>query len=212
MPVEALVIALLTEDRIAVDLIYLYDEGQNYPRERQPLGYGLSGYVIASGQSVRADDLNDATLQWPFELVDFGSPDLGRPLAALAVPMRLRGEVLGMISVQANVRAAYGPEEQELLEVLALFAAAAYENARLYNAVQRHADLLERRVADRTLELTRAYAQLQELDRLKDQFVSRISHELRTPLANIKLYLSLLDHGRPEKREQYHCAQQFIGP
>ncbi|NTU62154.1 MAG: PAS domain-containing protein, partial [Chloroflexi bacterium] len=42
-----------------------------------------------------------------------------------------------------------------------------------------------------------------ELDRLKDQFVSSVSHEFRAPLTNIKLYLRLLDSGRPEKREQY---------
>ncbi len=42
-----------------------------------------------------------------------------------------------------------------------------------------------------------------ELDRLKDQFVSNVSHELRTPLANVKLYVELLERGRPEKREQY---------
>ena len=42
-----------------------------------------------------------------------------------------------------------------------------------------------------------------ELDRLKDQFVSNVSHELRTPLANMKLYLSLLTRGLPEKRDHY---------
>jgi PAS domain S-box-containing protein len=42
-----------------------------------------------------------------------------------------------------------------------------------------------------------------ELDRLKNQFVSRIGHELRTPLTNLILYLDLLEHGRPENREQY---------
>jgi signal transduction histidine kinase len=42
-----------------------------------------------------------------------------------------------------------------------------------------------------------------ELDRLKDEFVSSVSHEFRAPLSNIKLYLRLLDSGRPEKREQY---------
>jgi PAS domain S-box-containing protein len=44
---------------------------------------------------------------------------------------------------------------------------------------------------------------LRELDRLKDQFVSRIGHELRTPVANIKLYLELLERGKPDKRDQY---------
>ncbi len=62
---------------------------------------------------------------------------------------------------------------------------------------------LEQRVAERTRELTDANARLTELDRLKDEFISRISHELRTPLTNIKLYLQLLGHGKPEKHEQY---------
>ncbi|MBN1890365.1 MAG: GAF domain-containing protein [Thermoflexales bacterium] len=44
---------------------------------------------------------------------------------------------------------------------------------------------------------------LKELDRLKSEFVSNVSHELRTPLANIKLYLNLLERGKPEKRSQY---------
>jgi PAS domain S-box-containing protein len=44
---------------------------------------------------------------------------------------------------------------------------------------------------------------LKELDRLKDEFVSNVSHELRTPLANIRLYLSLLQRGKQERRE-YH--------
>ena len=42
-----------------------------------------------------------------------------------------------------------------------------------------------------------------ELDRLKDQFVANVSHELRTPLANVKLYLELLERGRPDKHDQY---------
>jgi len=50
----------------------------------------------------------------------------------------------------------------------------------------------------------RDISRLQELDRMKDQFVSNVSHELRTPLANIKLYLSLLQQGRPDRRANYY--------
>lgn len=49
----------------------------------------------------------------------------------------------------------------------------------------------------------RDISRLQELDRMKDLFVSNVSHELRTPLANLKLYLSLLQQGRPERRDSY---------
>ncbi|MCP4383386.1 MAG: histidine kinase [Hyphomicrobiales bacterium] len=44
-------------------------------------------------------------------------------------------------------------------------------------------------------ELTRANAQLKELDRLKDDFLSTVSHELRTPLTSIRTYSEILgDH------------------
>ena len=40
---------------------------------------------------------------------------------------------------------------------------------------------LERLVAERTLELSKAYGRLRELGRLKDDFLCMISHEIRTP-------------------------------
>jgi len=49
----------------------------------------------------------------------------------------------------------------------------------------------------------RDISRLKEVDRMKDQFVSNVSHELRTPLANLKVYLSLLEQGRPERRANY---------
>jgi PAS domain S-box-containing protein len=62
---------------------------------------------------------------------------------------------------------------------------------------------LEQRVADRTRQLAEANAQLSEIDRLKDDFISRISHELRTPLTSIIIYLDLFENGKPEKRAKY---------
>ncbi len=67
---------------------------------------------------------------------------------------------------------------------------------------------LERRVADRTRELAAANARLTELDHLKSKFVSDVSHELRTPIANLKLYIDLLERGKPEKQSHYITVLQ----
>ena len=51
--------------------------------------------------------------------------------------------------------------------------------------------------------IARDITRQKELDRLKDQFVANVSHELRTPLTNIKLYVTLLQQGASDKRQQY---------
>jgi two-component system sensor histidine kinase BaeS len=108
-----------------------------------------------------------------------------------------------MMQVQHDAANAFQETDLTLLSILANQAAIALENARLYAEVQQYAQHLEQRVAERTGELAVANQRLTELDRLKDQFVSNVSHELRTPLANVKLYLQLLEQGRPDKRADY---------
>jgi PAS domain S-box-containing protein len=44
---------------------------------------------------------------------------------------------------------------------------------------------------------------LKALDRLRAQFISNASHELRNPLSGLKLYITMLRQGPPEKREKY---------
>ena len=51
---------------------------------------------------------------------------------------------------------------------------------------------LEREVASYTATLESAYKELQDLDRLKDGFLSTVSHELRTPLTSIKGFAEIL--------------------
>jgi len=51
---------------------------------------------------------------------------------------------------------------------------------------------LERKVAERTHELTVANAQLAELNSLKSQFLANVNHELRTPLSAIISYAGLI--------------------
>ncbi|QJB55495.1 CHASE4 domain-containing protein [Pseudodesulfovibrio sp. zrk46] len=54
-------------------------------------------------------------------------------------------------------------------------------------------DLLEAKVAERTLELEEANVELQCLDKAKSQFLSSTSHELRTPLTAILGFIKLME-------------------
>ncbi|MBP6243048.1 MAG: histidine kinase [Chromatiaceae bacterium] len=59
-----------------------------------------------------------------------------------------------------------------------------------------------------TAELRAANLRLQELDRLKDDFMSSVTHELRTPLASIRAFSEIL-HDDPDLDEAER--QRFLG-
>ncbi len=120
------------------------------------------------------------------------------------VPIYASGDqLLGYLGLYSTESGHFSGEHTQRLKIFAAQAALAIQNAQLHTRVHLYADELEERVLQRTRQLSEANAQLSELDRLKDDFISRISHELRTPLTSIKIYLELLEAGKPEKRAKY---------
>jgi signal transduction histidine kinase len=121
----------------------------------------------------------------------------------VGAPIQIKGKVIGFITLDNSAPGFYTPAHAERLQAFAHHAGLAIENAQLYASIRLHAEELEQRVIERTRELAEANTRLQELDRMKDQFISNVSHELRTPLTNIKLHLGLLDKRGAEVLARY---------
>ncbi len=125
--------------------------------------------------------------------------------ASLAVATRFGGQVNGMLGLhQYHQPRAWTQEEIQVLKAVADQVAIAIHQAQLYQKIQVHNQLLERQVQERTEQLQAALAQAQQLNELKDNFLSTISHELRTPLTSMKLALQMLRVDAPlEKQQRY---------
>jgi len=86
--------------------------------------------------------------------------------------------------------------DEEVISILADQVSHSLENARLFEQVYRSSQELELKVQQRTKELTVALAEVQQISKMKSEFISAVSHELRTPLTSIKGYASLLITGK----------------
>jgi signal transduction histidine kinase len=102
----------------------------------------------------------------------------------VVVPLHARGQMLGTWNLSRREPDAFSPAEIETFQMVAEQLAIG-----VYN-VQLHQDL-----AERALQTQRAYMQLEEVNRLKDQMIQNISHELRLPLTIVRGYLELMLDG-----------------
>lgn len=113
--------------------------------------------------------------------VEHGARDPGalwkvrRPRSVLVVPLIVRDEVTGVITLESLAKPRrFSPEEIQQCQLIANMAATAIENARLYDEVWAFSRQLELRVEERTRELRR------ERDRV--QALYRIARELSSSL------------------------------
>jgi signal transduction histidine kinase len=117
--------------------------------------------------------------------VAFCRLDGGELRQALAVPLRAQGEVNGVLLLCSDQAAAPRPGILEGVALLANHAGAALRNAALYG------------------KLDQAYQRVQELDRLKSEFISIASHELRTPLSIVLGYTMMVRDQSAAEQRQY---------
>ena len=132
---------------------------------------------------------------------------LRRARSALAAPVFVRGRPVACWHVtHRQVSGLFGADEARLAEFISALAGAALENAEGFAEVQALSQSLERRVDERTAELSvannalrstlaeleRANSELKRLDELKSDFVAMVSHELRSPLTSILGYCSTM--------------------
>jgi PAS domain S-box-containing protein len=96
---------------------------------------GIVGYVTARGEPRIALDVGQ-------DAVHFDNPLLPSTRSEMALPLNVRGRVIGALDVQSTEEAAFSDEDIATLQTIGDQLAAAIENARLYEEERRRAEEL----------------------------------------------------------------------
>lgn len=91
---------------------------------------GIVGYVAATGRPrIALDTGADAAF--------FQNPDLPETHSEIALPLKVQGQVIGVLDVQSSVSEAFAENEVEVLGILADQVSVAIENTRLFDEARR---------------------------------------------------------------------------
>jgi signal transduction histidine kinase len=155
---------------------------------RVPVDGSLAGSILLAGKPLVIDNVQRDPRHFTGvdKQLDFQSRSL------LGVPLMLREQPIGVLeALNKNHNAGFTEEDGQLLMTLAAQAAVAIDNARLVTALQK------------------AYAQLNQVDQIKSNFIAIASHELRTPLGLILGYAAMLkDDVKPDAQAQLDVVLQ----
>jgi signal transduction histidine kinase len=159
---------------------------------RRKLGEGIAGWVAQRGEAVQLD--SDARMG-AFRSQHKANRNI---TSALSLPLKVGERCVGVL----NVNRINHPETFQLhhREVLQIF-------ADHVGSVVERAETLER-LGSRTRELEAVNHKLNEMNHLKDVFLSTASHELKTPLTSVIGYAELLDDN--EERMTREQRSEFL--
>lgn len=113
----------------------------------------------------------------------------------LVLPLKQSGQVLGYLCLGNHRNSGYTIRDMKVLSTISDELVIAIQNALSIQEVKDLNENLQMRINEATRELRASNAQLQRLDKAKDEFVSMASHQLRTPLTSIKGYVSMILDG-----------------
>jgi signal transduction histidine kinase len=133
-------------------------------------GEGAAGRALARGETQLVDDVAEEGVEPPRDAAHAAALDALGASAVMAVPLAVRGRMLGALTFVRSGGGRFSPGDLALAEEIAARVALALENARLYEELGAHL-------------------------RAREDALAEVAHDLRTPLQAIVLGALAIERG-----------------
>lgn len=173
---------------------------------------------LAKEDVIQIDQWFDTQKSWIVNRLDLASDnDLRRMMVShkleTIVSLVRSGQLIGYLCLGSTVHGMnYTVRDEAVLQAISDELVIAIQNALSVQQVRELNETLQQRIDSATRELRASNAQLQHLDKAKDEFVSMASHQLRTPLTSVKGYLSMVlegDAGKITESQAHLLSEAF---
>ena len=155
LKVEATSVLLLDDEELVLETV-VGPQAEKAKGLRFPLGQGIAGWVAREGRPLLVPDVKKEPRFYPGidEAIGFVTRSV------LAVPLKVKGKVIGVIEAVNKTEGDFSQRDMELLSSMTQSAAIAIENARLYEAIEEYSRTLEEKVVLRTRNLAEEKSKL----------------------------------------------------
>ncbi len=111
---------------------------------------GMVGLVVSRGEARSTDDVEKDTFHYK-------NPLLPNTRAEMAVPLKIGETVIGALDVQSETPGFFGPQDMNILQVIADQLAAAIEKARLMEQLRKNLQEVQTKAEDQTQKTWQAH-------------------------------------------------------
>lgn len=208
---EIVVLCLINEETQTLERISVSqtERAKEALSQLQTLGTPFHSIVIPLQEKenslIQAVDKNEPSVinDWYEILRPVFTPEESRKIqstlgikSSLVFPVQTSKKSIGVIIFSMSKdESEMAPDEMDLMRSFTDIVGLAVQNATVYSSLEKTKTKLEQ-----------ANAELQKLDKLKDEFLSMASHELKSPMNAVKNYLWMALHKgkeHPEKVDDY---------
>ncbi len=131
----------------------------------------------------------------------------------MTLPLMLQDQVIGYLFIGEHKSRGYTIRDIRMIESIGNELAIAVHNSLSVEEIRELNESLKHKIDEATREIRQSNHRLQQLDKVKDEFISMASHQLRTPLTTIKGYLDTVlqgDLGRVSATQRVMLSEAFI--